>query len=217
MKKRRKKFKKTITLEDLIVEMMPFSEELKNWCKLHPEFLVALKVINPERFVALGGIITSSSPNYPDDEIIGILVYDNIRGIFKQDFIINKGRANREFFLYTRNPGRLSSTYVKDINEFYSKYGKGDYYINTHHLSFDNLPEEIRSRAIDSLRLADKLKKAGYKKPTQEQIDNAYNQLLKIKKSTWFLKTKLNRYNYRNLENGMFDLLLNRVSVVKPV
>ncbi len=25
------------------------------------------------------------------------------------------------------------------------------------------------------------------------------------------------RYNYRNLENGMFDLLLNRVSVVKPV
>jgi hypothetical protein len=47
---------KIMTREDLIIEMMPFSDELKQWCNNHSEFADALKIIYPERFITLQAI-----------------------------------------------------------------------------------------------------------------------------------------------------------------
>lgn len=177
-----------MTLEDLIIEMMPFSDELKIWCKKYHEFTKALKIIYPERFINLGGVITSHHPGYSEEEIIGAYTYDYKREKFIQDFIVNKN--NEIFILYTRNP-KGNSKYVKDINDFFLKYGKGVHYLNVHHSSLQDLPDEIKPRAIAAIKIAEKIKQAGYVRPTQEQIDKTYQQLSLIKSGQWFLREKL--------------------------
>ncbi len=108
-----------MTTEQLIISMQPFSNELKSWCASHPEFLKALKIIYPHRFLTLQALVTSYSPNYPDDEVIGIYIYDFSTKIpkFKQDFIVNKGKTNNKFILYTRYSPQ--SKFIKYINEFF--------------------------------------------------------------------------------------------------
>lgn len=173
--------------------MMPFSRELINWCKIHPEFQSALKIIYSERFLTLGAIVTSYSPNYPTDEVIGIYTYDYIRKhpIFKQDFIVNKGKLDNEFVLFTRNPKCGSTKYVKDINVFYATYGKDGYYINSHHLTLEQLPAELRERGNRTIALANKLKTGIYMKPNQDHIDKVYNELNSVKRDSWYVKQKL--------------------------
>lgn len=173
-----------LTLADVIIETMPFSKELINWCKKYPEFLEALKITHPERFFHLGAVITSYSPNYPDDEVIGFYTYDSKRKLFKQDFIINKGKLNKEFILYTRNP-KGSSKYVKDIKEFALTYGKGGHYVNSHHLSFNELPNNIKGRALRAMNLAESVTKSGLIKLSQEQIELLFNEITEIKKNNW--------------------------------
>jgi hypothetical protein len=183
---------KQISLEELIILMMPFSKELIEWCKLHPEFQSALKVIYSERFVSLGAIVTSYSPNFPQDEVIGVYSYDYKRKnpIFKQDFIINKGKLNKEFVLYTRTKGK-SSKYVKDINDFYASYGKGGFYINSHHLMLEQLPSELRERGISAIQLANKIVAGNYSKPNQKHINKIYNEIISVKRDAWYVKQKL--------------------------
>lgn len=190
------KIEEKITFVELIVELMPFSEELIHWCKTHPEFLVALKIIHSDRFISLGAIVTSNSPNYPEDEVIGMYTYDYQRKtpIFKQDFIINKGNLNKEFVLFTRNSKGRSNKYVKDINEFYTTYGKGGFYTNTHHLTLEQLPGEIRERGQEAINLANRLAEGAKTRPTQEHISRIYKQIREIKKGTWKVKQKLRRY-----------------------
>jgi len=185
--------KKKISLEELIVEMMPFSDGLVDWCKSHPEFLEALKIVYSEKFISLGVIVTSYSPNYPNDQVIGVYTYDYQRKnpIFKQDFIVNKGSLDKEFILFTRNFRGRSSKYVKDINEFYATYGKGGNYVNSHHLSFEQLPEEMKPRGLDAIKLANKLKGGIMIKPSQKRISKIYKQVKSIKKGVWFEKQKL--------------------------
>lgn len=186
-----------VTLEELIIEMMPFSEELVDWCKSHPDFLTALKIIYSERFISLGAIVTSYSPNFPEDEVIGMYTYDYLRKppILKQDFIINKGKLNKEFVLFTRNSKNGSSKYIKDINEFYLTYGKGGFYVNSHHLSLGQLPEEIRERGLDAINLANKLIGGIKINPPQEHIDKIYGELKSVKRGTWFINQKLKNTN----------------------
>lgn len=188
------KKKRTITQEELIVEMMPFSEELLNWCKTHPEVLAALKIIYAEKFISLQAIVTSYPSNYPDDEVIGIYTYDYQRKnpVFKQDFIVNKGKLNKEFILFTRNPVG-SSKYVKDINDFFATYGKGGYYINSHHLFLEELPAEIRERGKDAMKLAEKMKGADLRIAPQKHIDKIYQQVKSAKKGKWYVKKKLKK------------------------
>lgn len=183
---------KKITLEELILEMMPFSEELMNWCKNHIEFFVALKNIYPTKFISPAMIMTSTSPNFPNDEVIGVYSYHYLlnKPIFKQDFIVNKDRANKEFILFTRNPVG-SSKYVKDINEFFKAYGKGGYYTGSHHLTYDQLPTELQERANQTIRLAERMKGADFTKITQQYIDQIYKQIKAIKNGEWFIKQKL--------------------------
>ena len=114
-----------MTFEDIIIEMMPFAKELKSWCNTHPKFAKALKIIYSERFITLQAIITSYSPNFPEDEVIGILVYDYQANppCFKQDFIVNIGGKKKEFVLYTGAPKLIEDRNIKHINHFLKKVG----------------------------------------------------------------------------------------------
>lgn len=184
---------KDITLEEVIIEMMPFSEELIDWFKMYPEFLAALKNVYADRFISLGAIVTYYSPNYPGDEVIGIYTYDYQRKnpIFKQDFIVNKGKLNNEFILFTRNSKGGSSKFVKDINEFFATYGNGGFYVNSHHLSFEELPDQLKERGEAAIKLAETMKGANLKKIPQEHIERIYGQIKAVKRGEWFVKEKL--------------------------
>jgi len=186
--------KKNITIEELIVEMMPFSEELVVWCRSHPEFLSALKNIYSDKFISLGAIVTSYSPNCPTDEVIGIYTYDYQRKtpIFKQDFVVNKGKLNQEFTLFTRSKAG-SSKYVKDINDFFRTYGKGGFYANSHHLKLEDLPNEIKGRGMEAIKLAEKMKGASLGKISQKHIDNIYKEVRLVKNNEWLIRKKLKK------------------------
>lgn len=184
-----------VTFEELILEFMPFSRQLLNWCKLHPEFQNALKVIYSERFISLGAIVTSYSPNYPNDEVIGVYAYDyKLKNpLFKQDFIVNIGKLDNEFILYTRNAKGSSTKYVKDINDFYATYGKGGYYLNSHHLTLEQLPQELRERGESAIKLAQKVQNGGYIKPDQKHVNKVYGEVMEEKKGVWANWKKLSK------------------------
>jgi hypothetical protein len=179
-----------VTLEEVILELMPFSDELNNWCKSHPEVLLALKNVYPEKFISPAMIVTS----YPatEDEIIGIYTYHHgmKNPIFKQDFMVNVGRLNNEFILYTRNPAG-SSKYVKDIKVFFKKYGKYGYDNTSHHLSLEELPTELQERAKASVKLAEKMKIGLPQKIPQEHINEIYEKVMAIKREDRVVKKKL--------------------------
>lgn len=179
-----------ITLEDVILELQPFSDELNSWCKAHQDFFTALKNIYPEKFVSPAMIITSYPPT--GDEVIGVFTYHHEmkKPIFKQDFIVNVGRTNTEFILYTRNPNG-SSKHVKDINDFYAKYGRYGYTKSQHHLSLDELPIQLQERAKQAMRLAEKLKIGYHQKIPQEHIERVYREVIEIKRKDRFYKEKL--------------------------
>lgn len=135
----------------------------------------------------LGTIITSTSPNYPQDEIIGIYAYDY--GLknpkYKQDFIVNKNRDYREFVLYTNNPAG-SSKYVKGIKQFMNTYGVGTDYNKSHHLKYNELPNdfELRRRAAQVIYWAEAIDYSGSLiKPDQRTIEEMYRSAVKIRKS----------------------------------
>lgn len=181
-----------ISLEDVLLETMPFAEELLQWCKTHSNFREALKIIYSDKFLHLGAIVTSYTQQYPNDEVIGVFSYDyKIKNpLFKQDFIINKNKQYKEFILFTRNPTG-SHKWVKDINEFYSTYGKDGSYANSHHLTFDELPDELKDRGRKVIKLAEKIKKAGGYRPSQEKIERIHQEVMKEKNKPLTVKKKL--------------------------
>lgn len=172
-----------ITLEELILEFQPFSDELISWCNKHPEFLTALKNVHPNNFISPSVIILS----YPStgDQVIGVYSYHHRikTPIFKQDFIVNMGFKNTEFILYTRNPCG-SSKYVKDIQTFFDKYGQYGYLKSHHHLTLDELPSEVKERALSTIVLAEKVKDLDISKISQEQINKLYSEVKALKKVT---------------------------------
>ena len=112
-----------ITWYDVILETLPFSQEIIDWCRVYPEFQKGLKALASERFLHLGAIIITHPPG-TNDEVIGIYAYDykNNPPLFKQDFIVNVGETNKDFILYTGFPKGVQNTkYVKHINDFFSK------------------------------------------------------------------------------------------------
>jgi hypothetical protein len=181
---------KKITLEEVILELQPFSEELVTWCKTHLDFFKALKNIYPEKFVSPAMIVTSYPTN--GDEVIGVYTYHHEikTPIFKQDFIINVGRADKEFVLYTRNPTG-SSKNVKDINEFFAKYSKYGYTKEAHHLTLEQLPEQLQDRAKKAIAFAEKLKTGLPQQVPQALIDKIYKEVMEIKRKDRIIKEKL--------------------------
>lgn len=134
-------------------EKYPFSDELCNFMDSNPDFYNSLKISRPERFVFIPIIFTSHTPSehcLTKDEVIGMWYYDQKKTKFKQDFIINKNKENKEFISYTAitEAKKYKSKYVQVINDFFEKYGKnGTYYHNGnkwqhHYRDIDDLPNE---------------------------------------------------------------------------
>jgi len=159
--------------------MQPYSPELKEKILNDPDFMEALKINHLERFISLGAIVTSYSPLKPEDEIIGFYTYDLKLNKFKQDFIVNVKKQDKEFILYTRFPSKNNKS-IRDINEFYKIYSQGKHYINSHHLSFNDLPDEIKPRAQKAIDLANKIKLYGLEKPTDKKLEKIIPELQKI-------------------------------------
>lgn len=176
--------KNKVTLEELVIEMMPFPEELREFCKRNPTFKKALKIIYIDRFIALQAVGTSYSPNYPKDEVIGIYVYDyGLKNpLFKQDFIVNKNEDKKEFVLYTGFPDVIDNIHIKHINEFLATYGEGGYYKNAHRPKFEDFSVELKERALKAIDLANRRKIGGYPKPTIKQVENVYRKFKKLRK-----------------------------------
>ncbi|MCX6817223.1 MAG: hypothetical protein NTZ93_05140 [Candidatus Beckwithbacteria bacterium] len=171
-----------VSVEDLIVRLMPFPKELKEICRTHPNFAKALKINNPKRFVGLGVVITSYSPLVPEDEIIGFFTYDykSTPGRFKQDFIVNVKKKNKEFVLYTRLTKVGSSRWIKDISQFFTKYSKGMYYIESHHPKFEDIPDIIKPRALMAIELATRLKQTGLRQLSKDELTKFDMELQKL-------------------------------------
>ncbi len=178
-----------ITWEDLILETLPFREEILNWCKLHPEFQKGLKVLASERFLHLGAVVVSYPPG-TTDEVVGIYAYDykNNPPLFKQDFIVDLETAHKEFVLYTgfSRKGMQSTKYVKHINDFFSKYGKDGNYAGSHRLTFDQLPNdpEIRRRAVRMIERSKDLPEA-ITHPPQQMMQDYLQKIKEAKIGNW--------------------------------
>jgi hypothetical protein len=177
-----------IAFADIVIEAMPFSAELIAWCDAHPELKQALKVTNPDRFIALGHVTTSYSPSKPEDQVIGFYAYDYMAERFKQDFIVNVGGENMEFVLYTRLPKQdraLYGRYIKDINEFYAIYGNRGDYASTHHPSLEEIvglnDPILTDRAKRYVPLGTRLKSEGLKSATQDQLRDTLRYIRETK------------------------------------
>ena len=177
-----------VSFADVVIEAMPFFAELIAWCNLHTEIKQALKVANPDRFIALGHVTTSFSPKKPEDQVIGFYAYDYIAERFKQDFIVNVGNTNNEFVLYTRLPKEnkgLYGRYVKDINEFFAVYGKRGDYAGTHHPSLEEIiglnQPVLADRARRYVVLGARLKSDGLNPVTQDQLRDTLRKIREAK------------------------------------
>jgi hypothetical protein len=177
-----------VSFADIVIEAMPFSAELVAWCSAYPEIKQALKVANPDRFIALGHVTTSFSPNKPEDQVIGFYAYDYIAGRFKQDFIVNVDNANEEFVLYTRLPKQskdLYGRYVKDINEFFTIYGRRGDYAGTHHPSLEEImglnEPVLTDRAQRYVTLGARLRSDGLNPVTQDQLRDTLRRIREAK------------------------------------
>ena len=177
-----------ITWEDILLETLPFREEILAWCKLHPEFQKGLKALASERFLHLGMVMISYPPG-TNDQVIGVYAYDykNKPPLFKQDFIVDVDQAHKEFILYTGfTKGTQSTRYVKHINDFFSKYGKNGNYEGSHHLTFEQLPEdtEIRRRAKRMIERSKNLPE-DITHPPQQMMMDYLAKIRAAKKGNW--------------------------------
>lgn len=172
-----------ITLEELIIELMPFPQQLKDLCRKDHDFAKALKVAYYDRFIALQAVSITYSPVYPDDEVIGFFVYDyRIKTPkFKQDYIVNKGKRYKDFVLYTGLSKVVNNKNIKHVKEFLSTYGeRGKYYKDSHWLTIDELPAKIRFRGLQAVNMATKRIQLGFPTPTQQQIEETYSKLKQL-------------------------------------
>jgi hypothetical protein len=138
-------------IADVIIEGMPFSDEIIAWCHKYPEFKEALKVSNPDRFHALGMVLTSVPSAKPADYVVGFVAYDMVKKQFKQDFIVDVGNQHDEFVLYTKLPSKHYGKYVQSMKSFYTIYGKNGSYKGAHHFDLQYLldmgNEDLSERA----------------------------------------------------------------------
>mgnify|MGYP001566357369 CR=1 FL=1 len=133
----------------------PFSDPLLKFMEAEPTFYASLKLANWRRFKTIPRIITSHTPtghSHSQDEIIGVWYFDlegtgvNGHPFFKQDFIVNIGRMDREFHSYT--VGFPTNQYVHQIGDFFNTYGlNGQYYHRGsrwehHYLDVADLPND---------------------------------------------------------------------------
>jgi hypothetical protein len=156
------------SFNELIIRMQPYPQELKRLCTIDSNFERALKNTHPEKFVSLGAVIVSYPPNSLD-QVIGFLVYDYTTepGVFKKDFIVNVENRGREFRIYTRYRGVKKSRIIRDISHFYQEYPT--YEVNSHHPSFEEIPDELKPRALQAVALANRLRLLGVRREISKE------------------------------------------------
>jgi len=136
----------------------PFSDGICSFWDSHSEAFNALKLNNPKKFDFLGVIFLSHTPSsHPksSDEVIGIWYLDYSGSSckfhkricwFKQDFIVNIKKQDKEFVTYSAN--YEEGKYVKPINDFFRLYGDdGKFFHNGkewqhHYFNVLDLPDE---------------------------------------------------------------------------
>ena len=93
---------------------------------------------------------------------------------------MNIGKKDIEFVLYTKysNPG--NNPRIKDISQFFEKYSKGKYYIESHHPKFVDLPEVIKPRALEAINLANQLKGKAIRVFSDEELKGIDRELQKL-------------------------------------
>jgi len=128
-----------IYIADVIIEAMPFHENLSQWCRTRGNVKQALKFSNSDNFLPIGAIQTSHPKVRSEDEVIGFIVYDPSKKIFKQDYIVNIGTIYKQFVLYTKVPGKQYDKEVKHIKQFYAVYDRDGGYEMDHHLTLEQL------------------------------------------------------------------------------
>lgn len=161
-----------LSIADVIIEGMPFSDEIIAWCHKHPEFKEALKVSNPDRFHAIGMVLTSTPNAKPEDYVIGFVAYDIVEKQFKQDFIVDVNNQHNEFVLYTKLPSKLYGKYVQSMKSFYAIYGKNGSYKNAHHFDIQYLLDmgnvDLSERARLVVRKGRAIIEAGGRRPVDQ-------------------------------------------------
>lgn len=170
-------------LDEILIEVQPFSDGLKQWCKDRPDFTKALKIIYPDKFITLGMVVVSYTPHYPDDQVIGFYTYHYSLKVpkFKQDFIVNLGKQDNNFVLYTRQKLVPTNRYIKDINEFFAKYGQDGNYLRAHHVAIEDIPDEGKPRAAQAKALGDRVRGAGFKNLDRQALIKANQGLQTLK------------------------------------
>lgn len=130
----------------------------------HPEFLKSLKLSNSKRFDFIPLIFTSHTiPSHEKnaDEVIGLWFLDKEKAfckrhktvcLFKQDFIVNTKKENKEFISYSSDNDK--GIYIKPIKDFFVLYGNNEKFYHDgkcwqhHYQNVENLPEEPRLRKL---------------------------------------------------------------------
>lgn len=162
-----------ISIADVVIEAMPFSDEIIAWCQRYPDFKEALKVANADRFYPLGMITITFTENKPKDMVIGFICYDMVAKKFKQDFIVDVSNQHKEFVLYTNLPGKMYPKYVHHINEFYAVYGKNGDYTNTHHVDLKYIlamnNNELSERAVRVIAKSEEIIASGGRRPLSQK------------------------------------------------
>ncbi len=186
----------SIIYKEAILETLPVPNEIKGWCKSHPNFFEALKSIYSNRFIHLSSLVV-----YPKHKILGIFSYDyQLRNpVFKQDFIEidDDNNETKTFTLYTayvRKKGVGTSRWVKDINSLFNKYHDLNQGTSSHHLTLSELlqiegfSKKFKDRAIWAVKKGDQLKKNGLRSFTEDELSSWTEQIKNLKTDRqWYL------------------------------
>lgn len=181
--------KDNLTIVDVILAAIPFSDELVEWVQTHPHFKAGLKFSNEDYFLPLGLILTSTSPKRPSDKIIGFVVWDKVKRIFKQDYIVNVGSRNDEFILYSKIPGKLDTPETRHIKRLYALYEVDPLhgYEVKHHLGLadiDLIAQSLKTPWLsDMARRMMQIGDSQVGSPTQKQLQEVYKKIVEAREN----------------------------------
>ncbi len=91
---------------------------------------------------------------------------------------MNIGKKDNNFVLYTKYPNKNKR--IRDISQFFEKYSKGKYYVESHHPKFQDLPDVIKPRAEEAVRLSEKLIDKGIRALSKEELEKLDLELRKL-------------------------------------
>lgn len=134
-------------------------------------------------------VVVTNPPKYPNDRVIGFYSYAYFlkNPIFKQDFIVDVGKKDNKFVLYSRQNLTPKNEYIKDLHDFFITYGKEGNYLHKHHLTIQDIPKEANFRATEAINLANRIQPYVFQPLDKQSLIKANKDLQNLK-----LNNKLN-------------------------